>query len=91
MFIKPVLDSKLVGNKLKLLFENIIVVVVSLLASSTLLFGLLAISNSNMFFSTFMSSLCFSLISYSGFEDIYLENAILKNFKTKTTPIIRPF
>ena len=87
--IKPVQASSHVNDKIKLIFDNIIIITVSLFASFTLLFALLVVSNSNMFFSTFLSSLCFSLITYSGFKDIYFENSVVKAFKSNAIPIIQ--
>ena len=87
--IKPIQNSSQINNKIKLILENIIIITVSLFASFTLLFALLVVSNSNMFFSTFMSAMCFSLITYSGFKDIYLENSVVKAFKSNAIPNIQ--
>ena len=82
-FLKPMHNSNRMTERSKLLLEGIVAIAVSLFISLSLYVAFSVIFASNFLIATLLSSLPFSILSYSGFKEIYEENAIFNVFKIK--------
>ena len=81
--VKPIHNSSKLSEKNKLLFEGIISISVAVFVSLTLYVGLLIILFNNSLVAYLISAFAFSYLSFSGFKEVYAENAFFGVFLIK--------
>lgn len=81
--VKPIHKSSKLSEKHKLLFEGIIAIVVSVFSALSIYVALIILLFSNSMVAFIISAFVFSYMTFSGFKEIYSENAFFGVFEIK--------